>query len=83
MPVDFEFHKQYWRYFNRGWKLASEAKIKLDRKNRRLTIYLAFVRKSKSTSLEAIYLLMLMRTTLLCWLMVLPISSRLMWRSSS
>ena len=45
IPVDFEPHKQYWRYFNRGWKLASEAKIRLDRKNRQLTIYLTFVKE--------------------------------------
>jgi len=29
--VEFEPHKQYWRYINRGWRLASEAKINLTR----------------------------------------------------
>jgi len=43
--IDFEPHKQYWKYINRGWKLASEAKIKLDRKNRQLVIYLTFVKE--------------------------------------
>ena len=43
--VEFEPHKQYWRYVNRGWKLASETKIKLDKKNRQLIIYLTFVKE--------------------------------------
>ncbi|MEM1610877.1 MAG: transposase [Sulfolobales archaeon] len=42
--VEFEPHKQYWRYINRGWRIASEAKIKLDKRNRHLIIYLVFVR---------------------------------------
>ncbi|MCD6357882.1 MAG: hypothetical protein J7L75_04825 [Thermoproteales archaeon] len=25
--VDFEPHRQYWRYLNSGWKLASEARV--------------------------------------------------------
>ncbi len=37
-------HKQYWKYVNKGWKLASEAKIKLDKRGRRLVIYLTFVK---------------------------------------
>ncbi len=45
VTVDFEPHKQYWRYVNRGWRLASEAKIKLDKRNRQLVTYLAFVRE--------------------------------------
>ena len=45
VTVEFEPHKQYWRYINRGWKLASEAKIKLDKKNRQLIIYLTFVKE--------------------------------------
>ncbi|MEM4970704.1 MAG: transposase [Sulfolobales archaeon] len=44
IEIEFEPHKQYWRYVNRGWRLASEARIKLDRKNRQLIIYLVFVR---------------------------------------
>jgi len=40
--VELELHKQYWRYVNGGWRVASEAKVKLDRKSRRLVIYLTF-----------------------------------------
>ncbi len=43
--VKFEPHKQYWKYINRGWKLVSEAKIKLDKRNRQLIIYLIFVKE--------------------------------------
>ena len=43
--VEFEPHKQYWRYVNRGWKLASEARIKLDKRNRQLIIYLTFTKE--------------------------------------
>jgi len=42
IPVEVKPHKQYWRYVNRGWRLASEAKIKLDRRSRQLIIYLSF-----------------------------------------
>ena len=45
IEVGLEPHKQYWRYINRGWKLASEARIKLDKRNRQLIIYLAFVKE--------------------------------------
>ena len=45
VAVELEPHKQYWRYVNRGWKLASEAKIKLDRRSRQLVIYLTFVKE--------------------------------------
>jgi len=38
-------HKRYWRYINRGWNLASEAKIKLDKRNRQLVIYLTLVKE--------------------------------------
>jgi len=40
--VELEPHKQYWRYVNASWRVASEAKVKLDRKSRRLVIYLTF-----------------------------------------
>ena len=43
VTIDFEPHKQYWKYINKGWKLASEAKIWLDNRNRQLVIYLTFV----------------------------------------
>jgi len=45
ITVELEPHKQYWRYVNRGWELASEAKIKLDKRNRQLIIYLVFVKE--------------------------------------
>jgi len=45
IAVDFEPHKQYWKYINRGWKLSSEARIKLDKKSRQLIIYLTFVKE--------------------------------------
>jgi len=44
IPVELELHKQYCKYINRGWKLASEAKVKLDRENRQLIIYLSFIK---------------------------------------
>jgi len=43
--VKFEPHKQYWKYINRGWKLANETRIKLDKRNRQLVIYLIFIRE--------------------------------------
>jgi len=45
ITVEFEPHKQYWKYINRGWKLASEAKVKLDKGNRQLIIYFTFVKE--------------------------------------
>nr|MDO8062135.1 transposase [Candidatus Freyrarchaeum guaymaensis] len=45
VTVEFEPYKQYWKYVNWGWKLTSEAKVKLDKKNRQLTFYLIFVRE--------------------------------------
>ena len=40
--VELEPRKQYWKYAGGGWRLASEVKLKLDRSNRRLAIYLTF-----------------------------------------
>jgi len=45
VKVELEPHKQYWKYVNSGWKLASEAKVKLDRKSRRLVVYLTFKKR--------------------------------------
>jgi len=56
--VEFEPHKQYWRYVNRGWRLASEAKIKLDKRNRQLIIYLTFVKEVDEYKPRGYYLLM-------------------------
>jgi IS605 OrfB family transposase len=40
--VSIELNKHYLRYVNRGWRLTSEARVKLDRKERRLVLYLTF-----------------------------------------
>jgi len=40
--VELEPHKLYWKYINRSWELASEAKLKLNRKDRRLEVILVF-----------------------------------------
>jgi IS605 OrfB family transposase len=44
VTVWLEPHKQYWKYVNSGWGLVSEAKMKLDKRNRQLIIYLTFKR---------------------------------------
>jgi IS605 OrfB family transposase len=40
--VSVELNKHFLRYVNRGWRLATEAKVKLDRRDRRLVLYLTF-----------------------------------------
>jgi len=45
VTVELDPHKQYWKYVNSGWRLTSEAKIKLDRRNRQLMIYLTFIKE--------------------------------------
>jgi len=40
--VELEPHKLYWKYVSRNWNLASEAKLKLDRKSRRIEVVLVF-----------------------------------------
>jgi len=42
VAVEMEPHKQFWKYVNSGWRLASEAKVKLDKRGRRLVAYLTF-----------------------------------------
>jgi len=42
VAVELEPHRQYWRYASSSWRLASEAKVKLDRRNRQLIIHLVF-----------------------------------------
>jgi IS605 OrfB family transposase len=42
IAVELEPHKQFWKYINSDWGLASEAKVKLDKRNRQLIIYLTF-----------------------------------------
>jgi len=42
ITIDLEPHKLFWRYVNSGWRLASEARVKLDKKSRQLIVYLTF-----------------------------------------
>jgi len=42
IEVNLEGHKHYWKTVNSGWKLASQARIKLDKKERRLIVFLTF-----------------------------------------
>jgi len=42
VTVELEPHKQYWKYLNNGWRLGSEVKVRLDKKNRLLIVYLVF-----------------------------------------
>ena len=42
LRVSIELNRHFLRYVNRGWRLASEAKVKLDRRERRLIFYLTF-----------------------------------------
>ena len=42
IKVDLAPHKQFYRYVNSDWRLASEARIKLDKRERRLIVYLIF-----------------------------------------
>jgi len=44
ITIYIEPHKQFWKYVNRGWRLSSEAKIKLNKRNKQLIIYLTFVK---------------------------------------
>jgi len=32
VTIELELHNQYWKYLNSGWRPASEAKVKLDKK---------------------------------------------------
>jgi len=40
--VSVELNRHFLRYVNRGWRLTSEARVKLDRRDRRLVFYLTF-----------------------------------------
>ena len=42
VAVELEPHRQYWKYASNSWRLASEAKVKLDKRNRQLIIHLVF-----------------------------------------
>jgi IS605 OrfB family transposase len=40
LRISVELSKNFLRYVNRGWRLASEARVKLDRRDRRLVFYI-------------------------------------------
>ena len=42
VAIKLEPHKQYWKYVNSDWRLAPGARVKLDKRGRRLIIYLVF-----------------------------------------
>jgi IS605 OrfB family transposase len=42
VAIELEPHKQYWKYLNSDWRLAPGARVKLDKRGRRLTVYLVF-----------------------------------------
>jgi IS605 OrfB family transposase len=42
LRVSVELNKHFLRYVNRGWRLATETKVKLDCRERRLIFYLTF-----------------------------------------
>lgn len=42
IKIELESHKRYWKYVNSGWMFFSETKVKLDKKSRRVLIYLTF-----------------------------------------
>jgi IS605 OrfB family transposase len=44
IAVELEPHKHFWSYVNGGWKISSEARVRLDRRERRLVVYLVFIR---------------------------------------
>jgi len=45
IELEIEPHKQYWKYVNGGWVLSSGSKIKIDRRNKRLLVYLTFTKE--------------------------------------
>ncbi|MEM4032822.1 MAG: transposase [Zestosphaera sp.] len=42
--VDINTHKQFWKYVNSGWKLRSECRVKLNKKERKLVLYFIFAK---------------------------------------
>jgi len=43
--VSLELNRHFLRYVNRSWRLVSEAKVKLDHRDRRLVFYLTFTKE--------------------------------------
>jgi hypothetical protein len=60
--LDLEPSKEFYKLLARGFKPTSHAKIKLDGKNRRAIFHYPLRRRSRSTGLGILSLLMLMRT---------------------
>nr|WP_216082444.1 IS200/IS605 family accessory protein TnpB-related protein [Pyrococcus abyssi]QFN51290.1 IS200/IS605 family transposase [Pyrococcus abyssi] len=53
IEVGLEGHKYYWKTVNSDWKLASQSRVKLDKRERRLIVFLVFykdVREYKAKS---------------------------------
>ncbi|MCC6047431.1 MAG: transposase [Desulfurococcaceae archaeon] len=48
VAIELEPHKRYWEYVNSGWRLAPGVRVRLDKRNRRLIIYLVFKRSSEA-----------------------------------
>ncbi|WP_052294195.1 hypothetical protein [Archaeoglobus profundus] len=42
ITIELQPHKLYWKYVNGGWKLRTQPKLKLDRKQRRIYVYFTF-----------------------------------------
>jgi len=45
IELEIDPHKQFWKYINGGWVLSSGCRIKIDRRNKRLLIYLTFTKE--------------------------------------
>jgi len=45
IELEIEPHKQFWRYINGEWVLSSGCRIKIDKRNKRLLIYLTFTKE--------------------------------------
>jgi len=48
VTVELRPHRQFWRYANGGWKLRSEARLKLDHRRRLVYFYFVFEKVAKS-----------------------------------
>ena len=42
--IDINTHKQFWKYVNSGWKLRSECRVRLNKKERKLFLYFIFAK---------------------------------------
>jgi IS605 OrfB family transposase len=48
VAIELEPHKRYWEYVNSGWRPTPGVRVRLDKRNRRLIIYLVFKRSSEA-----------------------------------